>query len=315
LSPSNFSNIQVAYLIPQPSQIQGYVTNATHPLSGVDLQSLAVSTGGSQSVSDKSDDDGFYVLPNLGVGLFNIRVTLNGYFPQNLLVNVTRRGLLIRQNFTLVGRTTGSLSGFVNQAVTTTTGTQTIPAVGALVTAVFGAFFNSTITNSEGKYEFPHLVPSNSASYTITASKEGFRNGTVQSQVFLADNVINSPIILTQKSGTLTGSVFGRRANGDTFAIEEAIQICLFAVGKPLPTASGPQSTCDESDAKTSITQGSKGVYTITNVPEGTYQVYAWPSNALLFETTTLSNTVRILEGPAITQDITMRALTKRAIN
>jgi subtilisin family serine protease len=190
-----------------------------------------------------TDANGYYKIPNLPVGTYDVWAFLVGYPNQGNLGVVVKENLTTTSNYTF-GTTTfyGSLTG----KVLSTSG---LPLAGATVTAG-----KSVITDANGNYTITGLAV---GTYNVTVGMAGYYSQThsvsIAKDQSTTENFSLSPV--STVSGNLTGTV-----TDSSGALMKGVKV----VAKNTSTGFTKSATTSAS-----------GVYTVSGLPGGNYTVTA----------------------------------------
>ena len=215
--------------------IYGTVTGSSGPIPNA---TVTVSTLG--YTANASQDDGNYSISGVPGGNYSVTALAPGYAPQFKEISLPIGGN-VPALFTLYSLN-GSISGFAFD-------TRSNPLNNTNISVKIGLFTTITVLSSaDGSYEFPLQLPE--GIYTVTASREGFYEGSLGGILVTKGNVTqNKNFTLTEKWTKLYGTVrSGFLVPGVNISI----------VGTSYYSISG-----------------SKGEYSIENVTAGIYTVMA----------------------------------------
>jgi hypothetical protein len=221
--------------------ITGTVTDSVTKAA---INGAAVACSGTPSCTGTTTaTDGTYTL-TVAPGSYTVTVTETGYtMGSQSGVGVTA-GNPTTANFSLVANP-GTISGAVTDSLTHA------PIAGATVGCTGTNGCTSTTTAGDGTYSLPGLPE---GSYQVTASAAGYTGQTSNPINVGPGGTPTQNFALAPLSGTISGTVF--ESDGTT-PINAATVACTGTL------------TC------TPATTGSSGTYTLSNLPEGSYQITA----------------------------------------
>tara|TARA_R110002050_G_scaffold78483_5_gene167670 strand:- start:9604 stop:16758 length:7155 start_codon:yes stop_codon:yes gene_type:complete len=195
-------------MTPNAGTISGRVTSNGEALSNTSLSAYNATTGKTVELLNKLD--GTYNF-NLQSGRWAIKAVKSGFISDSLsALNIGPGQLLVNQNFSLKKNLT-TIRGTVTDGFSQVRSAQ--------VTITRGSDFNqSTVTQVSGVYAFS--VPAGQA-YTITASKDGFRSATVNTDKLVAGTTVANDFVISANPSSVSGTV--RITNGGILASAKVI--------------------------------------------------------------------------------------------
>jgi hypothetical protein len=261
-----------------PGSISGTVTDSV-TTTGIGGATVCISTSGvCGSTSTTTASNGTYTLSNVAHGTFEVTASAPGYAAHSTSNVVVTSGGNTPESFALVPNP-GSISGTVTDSVSAA------PIAGATVCtgtdATCATFTHKTTTASDGTYSFSGLTE---GSYQVNVVAANYVSQSVTNVGVTPGGTATKNVALVPNPGSITGTV------------KDSVS------STPISGATVCISTSGTCTATTTTTNG-VGVYTLTLITEGSYQVTA---SAIGFSS--LSATVPVAPGTATTQDFSLVA-------
>ncbi|MBX0356899.1 carboxypeptidase regulatory-like domain-containing protein [Halobacillus sp. Nhm2S1] len=235
-------------LLQQPGSLEGTIMdNSMGAIPGAVITARA-DEGNVVVATGVTDDTGFYTIPQLAPGTYNVTVTAQNY--QSISQGVfIESSMTSTADFTL-SPTPVSITGTVinSQTGDPLTGTE----IEVRILDVNGAVIQTTFTDTNGDYLVDQLAP---GTYTVFASLSGYQ--TNFSSVTIPPGGMENVIIgMIPNPGTVTGTI-----NSQTS-------------GDPVPGA--VVKVIDQNNVQLdSVVADQNGQYTISGLPPGSYSIVA----------------------------------------
>ena len=231
----------ILFKIPSGS-ITGIITDSS---SGNPIEGATISILGT-SYSSISNEVGEYIIEDVGMGIYSVTASANGYYPNTVHNQEVFEGQTTIIDFSLLQiPPNGSIAGIILDLTTFN------PIEGAIVTIEETS--QTAISGVDGTYSIEEV---DVGSYTITADANGYYPDTkVNQQIFEGETTTVNFFLEEAPRGTISGT------------------ITELNTGNPIQ---GTEITCEkEGQIAYFTTSGYDGTYIINNLETGIYNVTA----------------------------------------
>ena len=242
-------------LVPGPGTISGTVTDSVTalPIGGA---TVCISTSGvCGSTTTTTVGDGTYTLNNVAPGSYQVTASATAYVTQSTITNVVvTTGSTTTQDFQLVPNP-GSIGGTVTDSVSTAPIAGATVCTGTDATCSPGA--NTTTTGVNGTYNMSGLTE---GAYQVNVVATNYVSQTADTVNVAPGATTTQDFAVVPMAGAISGTV-----------TDSVTHVGLFPA---MVSYTGPGNS-----SGTTNTTDVNGDYTLTLLPEGSYQVTASATN------------------------------------